>query len=198
MKLIAGLGNPGREYAATRHNIGFMVIDRLAHKLGGAVEKKKFKALFGLGQIGSEKVLLVKPQTYMNLSGKAVGLLVQFFKVDAADLVVVHDDLDLPFETLRVKEGGGDGGHKGLQSVIESLGTDAFLRLRLGIGKPVTKNRVESYVLEPFGKEERDRLPALLEKACGAVEEILSSGPRSAMNKFNIRGGDPNLPEPSS
>jgi PTH1 family peptidyl-tRNA hydrolase len=112
--------------------------------------------------------------------------------------VVVHDDLDLPFGTIRVKEGGGDGGHKGLQSVIEALGTDAFLRLRLGIGKPVTKDLVESYVLEPFGKEERDRLPLLLEKACGAVEEILSSGPQSAMNKFNIRSEDPKPPELSS
>lgn len=198
MKIIAGLGNPGERYLFTRHNLGFMVADRLALSHHLSFRRKKFDALLAEGPIAGVPVILLKPQTYMNLSGKAVGLLVQFFKVDAADLVVVHDDLDLPFETLRVKEGGGDGGHKGLQSVIESLGTDAFLRLRLGIGKPVTKDRVESYVLEPFGKEERDRLPALLEKACGAVEEILSSGPRSAMNKFNIRGGDPNLPEPSS
>jgi PTH1 family peptidyl-tRNA hydrolase len=112
--------------------------------------------------------------------------------------VVVHDDLDLPFGTIRVKEGGGDGGHKGLLSVIEALGTDAFLRLRLGIGKPVIKDLVESYVLEPFGKEERDRLPVLLEKACGAVEEILSSGPQSAMNKFNVRGEDQGSSEPAS
>jgi PTH1 family peptidyl-tRNA hydrolase len=198
VKIIAGLGNPGDRYLFTRHNLGFMVADRLALSHQLSFRRKKFDALLAEGPIAGVAVILLKPQTFMNLSGKAVGPLARFFKVDAADLVVIHDDLDLPFGTIRVKEGGGDGGHKGLQSVIEALGTDAFLRLRLGIGKPVIKDLVESYVLEPFGKEERDHLPDLLEKACRAVEEILSAGPQSAMNKFNVRGEDPKPPEPSS
>jgi PTH1 family peptidyl-tRNA hydrolase len=198
VKIIAGLGNPGDRYLFTRHNLGFMVADRLAlfHHL--SFKRKKFDALLAEGPIGGVPAILFKPQTFMNLSGKAIGPLVRFLKADAADLVVIHDDLDLPFGTIRVKEGGGDGGHKGLQSIIEIMGTDAFLRLRLGIGKPVIKDLVESYVLEPFGKEERDRLPVLLEKACRAVEEILSAGPKSAMNKFNVRGEDQKPSEPSS
>lgn len=198
MKIIAGLGNPGERYLFTRHNLGFMVADRLALSHHLSFRRKKFDALLAEGPIGGIPAILLKPQTFMNLSGKAVGPLVRFFKVDAADLVVIHDDLDLPFGTIRVKKGGGDGGHKGLQSIIEALGTDDFLRLRFGIGKPVTKELVEAYVLEPFGKEETECLTVLLERACRAVEEILSAGPQSAMNKFNVRGEDQKPPEPSS
>ncbi|HOD35923.1 MAG TPA: aminoacyl-tRNA hydrolase [Syntrophales bacterium] len=198
MKIIAGLGNPGDRYLFTRHNLGFMVADRLALTHNFSFRRKKFDALFAEGSLSGVPVILLKPQTFMNLSGKAVGPLVRFLKADPSDLVVVHDDLDLPFGTLRIKDGGGDGGHKGLQSVIEALGTDAFLRLRLGIGKPAAKELVEAYVLESFGKEEIDELPALLKRACSALMEILASGPRSAMNKFNVRVESEKSTEPAT
>lgn len=198
VKIIAGLGNPGERYLFTRHNLGFMVADRLAMLHHLSFRREKFGALLAEGSIAGIPVILLKPQTFMNLSGKAVGPLVRFFKVDASDLVVVHDDLDLPFGTIRIKEGGGDGGHRGLQSVIEGLGTDRFVRLRFGIGRPAARDPVESYVLEPFGKDETDRLPVLLEKACMALEEILAAGPQSAMNRFNARGDDPPPPGTSS
>jgi PTH1 family peptidyl-tRNA hydrolase len=197
MKLIAGLGNPGDRYLFTRHNLGFMVADRLALIHNLSFRRKKFDALLAEGVLSGVPVILVKPHTFMNLSGTAIGPMVRFLKTDPADLVVIHDDLDLPFGALRIKDGGGDGGHKGLQSIIEALGTDAFLRLRLGIGKPATKDLVEAYVLEPFGKEEIEQLSILLERACSAVMEILAAGPRSAMNKFNSRGEDQKPPEPT-
>ncbi len=198
MKLIAGLGNPGDRYLFTRHNLGFMVADRLALIHNLSFRRKKFDALLAEGVLSGVPVILVKPHTFMNLSGTAIGPMVRFLKTDPADLVVIHDDLDLPFGTLRIKDGGGDGGHKGLQSIIEELGTDAFLRLRLGIGKPAIKDLVEAYVLEPFGKEEIEQLSILLERACSAVMEILAAGPHSAMNKFNSRGEDQKPPEPTS
>ena len=198
MKIIAGLGNPGDRYLFTRHNLGFMVADRLALIHNLSFRRKKFDALLAEGALSGVPVILLKPQTFMNLSGTAIGPLVRFLKTDPADLVVVHDDLDLPFGTLRIKDGGGDGGHKGLQSIIEELGTDAFLRLRLGIGKPAIKDLVEAYVLEPFGKEEIEQLSTLLERACSAVMEILAAGPQSAMSKFNVRGEDQKPPEPTS
>lgn len=198
MKIIAGLGNPGDRYLFTRHNLGFMVADRLALTHNLSFRRKKFDALFAEGSLSGVPVILLKPQTFMNLSGAAVGPLVRFLKADPSDLVVVHDDLDLPFGTLRIKDGGGDGGHKGLQSVIEALGTDAFLRLRLGIGKPAAKELVEAYVLEPFGKDEMDELPALLERACSALMEILTAGARPAMNKFNARVEGEKPPGPAT
>ena len=187
MKIIAGLGNPGDRYLFTRHNLGFMVADRLALIYNFSFRRKKFDALFAEGSLSGVPVILLKPQTFMNLSGTAIGPLMRFLKTDPGDLIVVHDDLDLPFGILRIKDGGGDGGHKGLQSIIEALGTDAFLRLRCGIGKPAAKELVEAYVLEPFGKKEIDEIPPLLERACSALMEILTAGAQSAMNKFNVR-----------
>jgi PTH1 family peptidyl-tRNA hydrolase len=187
MKIIAGLGNPGDRYLFTRHNLGFMVADRLALIYNFSFRRKKFDALFAEGSLSGVPVILLKPQTFMNLSGTAIGPLMRFLKTDPGDLIVVHDDLDLPFGILRIKDGGGDGGHKGLQSIIEALGTDAFLRLRCGIGKPAAKELVEAYVLEPFGKKEIDEIPPLLERACSALMEILTVGAQSAMNKFNVR-----------
>ncbi len=198
MKIIAGLGNPGDRYLFTRHNLGFMVADRLALTHNLHFRRKKFDALFAEGTVSGVPLILIKPQTFMNLSGTAIGPLVRFLKTDPGNLIVAHDDLDLPFGSIRIKDGGGDGGHKGLQSIIEELGTDAFLRLRLGIGKPATKDLVEAYVLESFGKEEIEQLWTLLERACSAVMEILTAGPRSAMNKFNVRGEDQKPSEPIS
>ncbi|OQA06604.1 MAG: Peptidyl-tRNA hydrolase [Firmicutes bacterium ADurb.Bin373] len=186
MKLIAGLGNPGREYAATRHNIGFMVIDRLAHKLGVAVEKKKFKALFGLGQIGSEKVLLVKPQTYMNLSGEAVSAFLRWHKLGPADLIVVFDDMDLPPGKLRLRREGGSGGHKGMESIIMFLGTEGFARLRIGVGKPAQPGFDGArYVLSRPAGEDVKIFEESVNTAAEAIHCLVSAGVESAMNEYN-------------
>lgn len=186
MKLIAGLGNPGREYAATRHNIGFMVIDRLAHQLGVAVEKKKFKALFGQGQVGTEKVLLVKPQTYMNLSGGAVSALLRWHKLGPADLVVVFDDMDLPPGKLRLRREGGAGGHKGMESIIMALGTEGFPRLRIGVGKPeIPGFDAAGYVLSRLSGEDARIFEESVDTAAEAIHCIVSGGLERAMNEYN-------------
>lgn len=186
MKLIAGLGNPGREYAATRHNIGFMVIDRLAHKLGLKVDKKKFKALFGQGQLSSERVLLAKPQTYMNLSGDAVAALLRWHKLGPADLIVVFDDMDLPPGKLRIRPEGGSGGHKGMESIIRSLGTENFPRLRIGVGKPEHPDFDGAhYVLSRLTEEDARTFEDSVELAVGAIHCIVGEGLERAMNEYN-------------
>ncbi|MFX4262858.1 aminoacyl-tRNA hydrolase [Pelotomaculum propionicicum] len=186
MKLIAGLGNPGREYAATRHNIGFMVIDRLARRLGLAVEKKKFKALFGQGQISSEKVLLAKPQTYMNLSGEAVAALLRWHKLGPADLLVVYDDMDLPPGKLRIRAEGGSGGHKGMDSIIRALGTEGFPRLRIGVGKPeVPGFDGADFVLSRLTGEDAKTFEESADTAAEAIHCIVSEGLEKAMNEYN-------------
>lgn len=186
MKLIVGLGNPGREYAVTRHNVGFMVIDRLAHKLGLAVEKKKFKALYGQGQIKSEKVLLAKPQTYMNLSGEAVAALLRWHKLGPADLLVVYDDMDLPPGKLRIRMEGGSGGHKGMESIIWLLGTEGFPRLRIGVGKPeVPGFNGAGYVLSRLTAEDAKTFDESVDTAAEAIYCIVSEGLEKAMNEYN-------------
>lgn len=185
MKLIAGLGNPGEQYQLSRHNLGHMTLDCLADKCDISLRQKRFEAFFGKGKIGDEAVLLAKPQTYMNLSGVALEKLLLYFKVDVKDLIVVHDDLDLPFETIRLKSGGGDGGHKGLISIIEHLGSADFLRVRIGIGKPSRKTMVERYVLSPFSDQELNALPGIITSAGEAVKEIVLRGVQSAMGIYH-------------
>lgn len=188
MKLIAGLGNPGREYAATRHNVGFMVIDRLARELGVVVEKKMFKALVGQGQLSEEKIVLAKPQTYMNLSGEAVGALLNWYKLTAADLVVIYDDLDLPPGRLRIRPGGGSGGHKGMQSIIQVLGTENFPRVRIGIGRPADPDfETADFVLSRFSPDEAEVIEKALDLAVEAVRSIVQDGVERAMNLYNRR-----------
>jgi PTH1 family peptidyl-tRNA hydrolase len=187
MKLIVGLGNPGDRYRFTRHNMGYLVLDGLAEEHGISVRRKKFDADIGEGVIAGAPVLLAKPRTYMNLSGTAVIRLSGFFKIDLTDIVVVHDDLDLAFGSVRVKEGGGHGGHKGMISVIQHLGAREFTRVRLGIGKPLLKVMVEDYVLQIFSRDEMEALPDILRRAADAVVEILTSGPQAAMCRFNVR-----------
>lgn len=186
MKIIAGLGNPGDQYRMTRHNMGFLVLDALAEDAGIAVQKKKFEALLGDGRIGNERVLLVKPQTFMNLSGQSIRQAADFYQKTPEEIIVVHDDLDLPFGTVRIKVGGGDGGHKGIRSLMDHLG-GAFTRVRLGIGKPSFKDDTEHYVLQTFPKADLETLAEVVRKACEAVREILDSGVRPAMNRFNTR-----------
>lgn len=185
MKLIVGLGNPGEKYRFHRHNMGFLVLDQLALQVMIPLIQKGFGTHYGSGKIGDTSVLLAKPQTFMNLSGGAVKRLVDYYKIPLERLIVVHDDLDLPFATIRVKEGGGHGGHRGLISIIDHLGGADFLRVRLGIGKPAEKALVEEYVLSPFSEEELRTLPYVVAEASDAVVEIVSSGVQSAMRRYH-------------
>lgn len=195
MNLIVGLGNPGKEYLFSRHNMGFMVVDRLADDLGIRVTRSQFDALTGDGSISGRRIMLAKPQTYMNLSGRAVSGLLNFYKLEMDSLIVVHDDLDLPFETVRIKKGGGHGGNKGVMSIINQLGSPDFVRVRMGIGKPARKEMTDDHVLGRFSPEEVKVLPDILVRAADAVEAILKAGLAAAMNEFNQRpaanGDDP-------
>jgi len=185
VKLIAGLGNPGSRYQFSRHNIGFLVLDRLAdqHRIG--IGQRGFGAFFGKGNISGHPALLVKPQGYMNLSGGPVKKFFDYFRIAIADVIVVHDDLDLPFGTIRLKAGGGHGGHKGLISIIDHLVDADFNRVRLGIGKPDRREMVESHVLSPFSADEMDLLPEVLTKSAEILTEMLSSGIQTAMCKYH-------------
>lgn len=185
--LIVGLGNPGKRYEKTRHNIGFMAVELLADRLEIELKQKSFGALWGKGNFSGHSVLLAEPQTYMNLSGTAVRQLQTFFKTEISNLIVIHDDLDLPFGSVRMKIGGGTAGHKGLSSIESNLGTSGFMRVRLGIGRPVDKSRIEGYVLEPFRKEELDALPDILERAADASAEIILSGLQTAISKYQTK-----------
>lgn len=186
MKLIVGLGNPGREYAATRHNIGFMVIDRLAQKLGVAVDKTMFKTLVGQTRIDLEKVVLAKPQTYMNLSGGAVGALLNWYKLAVGDLIVIYDDMDLPPGRLRIRLEGGSGGHKGMKSIIEVLGNESFPRVRIGIGKPAEPGfDGADYVLSRISGNEARIMEDSINLAVEAVCCLVRHGAERAMNEYN-------------
>jgi peptidyl-tRNA hydrolase, PTH1 family len=187
MHLIVGLGNPGKRYQDTKHNIGFMVLAKLAAQTQIEVKQKSFNALWGKGKLDGSDLILAMPQTYMNLSGTAVRQLHAFFKADISKLIVIHDDLDLTFGAVRLKKGGGNAGHKGLASIEEHLGSSDFMRVRLGIGKPVDKSRIEGYVLEPFREEERSQLPELISWAADAVSEIVLSGMQSAIGKYQSK-----------
>lgn len=182
MKIIVGLGNPGREYAATRHNVGFMVIDELADELGITIDKKKFNAHYGEGRFGSEKLLLVKPQTYMNLSGEAVGTMASWYKVAPEDVIVVYDDMDLPLGKLRVRGQGSAGGHNGVKSLISHLGTEKFPRVKIGIGRG---RESINHVLAPFAAQEREEVLSALNTATLAVKALISEGLLKAMNTYN-------------
>jgi len=189
-RLVVGLGNTGREYAGHRHNVGFMVVDRLAGAVGIPLGQSKFHGRFGQGEAGKVRLLLLEPETYMNVSGEAVAAAARFFKVPPDDMLVVHDELDLPFGRLQLKKGGGTGGHNGLESIVAQLGTPDFARLRFGIGKPGgpnAKDRVVGYVLHDFASEERDGLPALLDRAVDMARAWLSLGLAEAMNRYNRR-----------
>jgi PTH1 family peptidyl-tRNA hydrolase len=185
--LIAGLGNPGKSYQFTRHNLGFLVLQALADRRQIALTRKKFKSLYGQGEIEGQKVLLVLPQTYMNLSGEAVGQWLRYTHLPPEGLIVVHDDLDLPWGHLRVVARGGAGGHKGILSIIEHLKTREFVRIKAGIGRPPQGIPAEDYVLAPMSGALRPELTALIERGREAVEHLLREGPEKTMNIFNTR-----------
>lgn len=183
--LLVGLGNPGREYRETRHNVGFMVIERFAQQAGISLSRVQQKAIVGLGNVGDQKVLLAKPQTFMNLSGESVAALVRFYKIPLDHLIVVHDDLDLPFGTLRIRPDGGSAGQKGMQSIISRLGTQQFPRMRFGIGRPSGSKQGVSYVLHGFSPEEKKELDYLLSRAADALKTFVVEGLETAMNRYN-------------
>jgi PTH1 family peptidyl-tRNA hydrolase len=183
MKVIYGLGNPGRRYEQTRHNVGFMVVDRLAQVWGVAVKKTKADVEYGTGRVAGVQAMLAKPQTFMNLSGEPLGPL----NIHTDDLIVIHDDMDIPLGQVRVKTGGGTGGHKGLNSIRAALGTGDFIRVRFGIGRPPAEWDPSDYVLGRFAKEDHDTVQEQIVAACEAVELCLKGEVTKAMNAFNRR-----------
>ena len=185
MRIVVGLGNPGREYAATRHNLGFMVVDELARRAGASGSRKRFRSEIAEGNLAGQKLVLVKPQTYMNLSGHAVRELVNWYHAAREDLLVVLDDLDLPFGTLRLRADGSAGGHNGLASVVEQLGSRAVPRLRIGIGRGPGAATVQ--VLSRFSPDEERALPGIIEAAADCVALWVEQGIIVAMNRCNRR-----------
>ena len=191
MKLVVGLGNPGSEYEDNRHNVGFAVLDRIAKQVEIDFSKKRFQGWFGTGSIGSEKVALLKPATYMNLSGDSVAEAARFYKVEGEDLIVVHDELDLPLGRLQVRRGGGTAGHNGVTHIAERLGSTDFARVRVGIGKPEGQGErkgVVGHVLGDFERDERELAADMIEKAAKAVRTAIEKDLKTAMNEFNRRG----------
>lgn len=184
MKIIVGLGNPGTQYRMSRHNIGFQVVDRLARLNHIPIRTKRFKSLYGTGWIDSQQVVLSKPMTFMNRSGEAVKKATDFFHLKMEDLVVVHDDLDLPFGRIRFKRRGGDGGHQGVRSIIEEMGGNNFLRLKIGIGRPPPGMDSADYVLDFFDRNELARLDQILSEAADSLKVLLLEGLEKAMNQF--------------
>lgn len=187
--LIVGLGNPGREYKDTRHNVGFMLIDRLTVRLNARGMKLQSKAIVITTQYQEQKLILAKPQTFMNLSGQSVQGLLRFYKLPLENLLVVHDDLDLPFCTLRMRPGGGPGGQNGIRSIIQQLGTQEFPRLRFGIDRPPGRMDAAAYVLQEFTNKELMTVSETLDKAADAALTFATQGLNAAMNKFNGAGG---------
>ncbi len=183
--LIIGLGNPGREYKDTRHNIGFMLIDHIAVRLNARGMKLQSKAIVISALYEERKIILAKPQTFMNLSGQSVQGLLHFYKIPFENLLVAHDDLDLPFGTIRIRPTGGPGGQRGMASTIEQLGTKDFPRLRLGIGRPPGRMDAKDYVLQDFSKDDMKLLPEVLERGVDAALTFVTHGLNKAMNQFN-------------
>lgn len=188
MYLIAGLGNPGREYENTRHNAGFASIDRLAEKNHISIDMKKFQALCGTGYIGGQKVLLLKPQTYMNLSGESLRAACDFFKIDPEqELIVIYDDISLAPGQLRIRAKGSAGGHNGIKSIISHLGTQVFLRVKVGVGEKPQGWDLADYVLGHFSKEEQQVMQESFDRAADAAAALLSEEVQQVMNEYNTR-----------
>lgn len=187
MKIIAGLGNPGTEYARTKHNVGFMFVDALAEALGVSASEwqAKFDALVAPARIGTQKVLLVKPQTYMNESGRAIGPLLSWYKLEPEDLIVVHDDMDIPVGTIRIRKKGSAGGHNGIKSILAHVGDEHFARVRIGIGRPLPGWTVVNHVLAPFSDEGQQKIEDAIKYLEPAVECIVTDDVDVAMNRYN-------------
>ncbi|OMP66836.1 aminoacyl-tRNA hydrolase [Domibacillus epiphyticus] len=185
MKLIVGLGNPGIKYAGTRHNIGFDVIDELADQLGVELSEAKHKGVYAIARKGTEKVILLKPLTYMNLSGESIGEVMRYYNIDTDDVMVVYDDLDLPHGKIRLRQKGSAGGHNGIKSTIEHLGTDQFKRVRVGIGRPDGPVKIVDYVLGRFSDDERNLMNEAVKKSAAACLNAIDHTFIDVMNQFN-------------
>lgn len=185
MYLIIGLGNPEKDYSKTRHNMGFNTINKLAKQYEIEINKNKFKGLYGAGSIEGEKVILLKPQTYMNLSGESIKEVMQFYKIEKEQIIVIYDDMDIEPGKIKIRKAGGAGTHNGMKSVLQELGTQEFKRIRVGIGMPKDKGNLIEYVLGAISKEEQEKLELGTDLAKEAVIEIIKSGIDRAMNQFN-------------
>jgi PTH1 family peptidyl-tRNA hydrolase len=189
--LVVGLGNPGAKYAGTRHNAGFMVLDLLAERVGAGFKARKPAGGSGAGadvveaRLAGRAVVLAKPHSYMNESGGPVAALARFYKVAPEQIIVVQDEIDIPFEALRLKRGGSEGGHNGIRSVVASLGSPEFVRVRVGVGRPAGRQDTIGHVLREFSAAERKQLPLLIDRAADAVETVLTDGLETAQNRFN-------------
>ncbi len=197
--LIVGLGNPGPRYANNRHNFGFMVVDAFASQIGAPDWSEKFQGQFVRGRFRGQRIDLIKPMTYMNLSGHSVSAAAHFFRVPVENIIVVHDELDLPFGKLRIKKAGGTGGHRGIESVKQQLGNAGFIRLRMGIGRPLPSDAgndtdITNYVLDNFSIKERTSLINVIDQGTEALQRVIQSGTTAAMNEFNKRGGETHEP----
>ena len=184
--LLVCLGNPGREYAETWHNVGFLAADRLAEKTGARIDRLKFRALTGVVELGGQRVLVMKPQTYMNLSGEAAGEAARFYKLPPERVLVISDDVALPIGKMRIRAGGSAGGHNGLKSIIQHLGSDAFPRIRVGVGAPAhPEYEMVDWVIGRFTPAERKELTAMLDRAVEAADCLIREGVQKAQNRFN-------------
>ncbi len=187
VRIGVGLGNPGNDYADTRHNAGFLVVDDVAETWSITINQKKFNVEFGRGRIKGIDTILVKPQAYMNKSGPPVRQVSDYFKISYRDMLIIHDDIDLEFGRLKIKEKGGHGGHNGVRSLIDAWGEDAFVRLRVGVGRSGDHGNVVNHVLGRFGRQEKAALEKVVDRARDAVETILCEGTKEGMNRFNDR-----------
>jgi PTH1 family peptidyl-tRNA hydrolase len=193
MKLIVGLGNPGRGYANNRHNVGFVCLNHFARTQGIHFDKKQGRARIGTGEVAGSKVVVAKPQTYMNRSGQSVSLLVKKFNVGLDNLLIIHDDLDLPLGKIRIRQGGSAGGHKGAGSIITELGSQNFIRIRVGIGRPnknegfteFSDDEIKAYVLSDFTSDEKQAITQVIPRVSEAILCLLTEGPVAAMNRYN-------------
>ena len=188
--LIVGLGNPGREYRKTRHNAGFMVLDRLAERLGESFSRFEMRALVTKSLYLQNRIILAKPQTFMNESGQSVGGLIRFYKVPVSNLMVIYDDVDLPLGTIRIRPGGGSAGQKGMNSIIQKLGVDDFPRMRIGIGRPPGRMEAAGYVLQEFSNHENVLLPDIFTKAVDAILSFVTDGLDKTMTQYNNQKTD--------
>jgi len=183
--IIFGLGNPGREYERTRHNIGFIAVDKLSITWKIDLSRVRYKSLTGEGKFNGNKIILVKPLTFMNRSGNAVRSFMNFYKITPERMLVIHDDLDLPFGSLRLRSNGGSAGQRGMASIISAIGTDSFARLRLGIGRPPGRMDAADYVLQKFNNKDQEDLDFVMSAVVGAVETLIKEGIDKAMTQYN-------------
>jgi len=192
VKLIVGLGNPGAGYKNTRHNIGFLAAENIVDRNRLSFSERNFSAEISSGTAFEEKILIAKPQTYMNLSGEAVSGIAEHNNIIPKDIIVIHDDMDIDFGRIKIKTHGGSAGHRGIESIIYSLQSDEFIRIRAGIGKPIDETSPIDYVLQNFNEKETKLAADLLENIYNCVETIIKSGPETAMNKFHSTNNQPN------